>query len=557
MRPTLLLAFAVLLSTAPAAEVEGDPKGSLIVRLDGDLPLKPRAMLFDDGGMSLHTATMRLREALKAPEATIVLDLSSDFDAGTAACEELAAILREPHPGKKVVCLIDESRDAAMAVAAACDEVVMPPAGMLAVAGLDLSTWYVADGLAKLGVRFHAVQSGAWKSAPEMFTRNAPSEAAKQEHQELAAALAQVQDGLLTRGTKVTVAGLAAARAQAPQTSAIALKTGLVDRLAEPGEFRAALPQPVRELDGKKKMPDLSNFAGVMAFWSQLLEGERSAKAEKAVAVVELEGEIVDGDGSEPGESIAGIDTAELLDRLADDKHIVAVVLRINSPGGSASASDRIHHAVRRLDAKKPVVALFDAVAASGGYYIGCGAREVLVHRATITGSIGVFALMPDLTGTAGLIGLNRFPVTTAPRADLHPFAPWSADKDAALRQVVEDTDRRFQAIVAANRKLDAAVVMDLAGGKVYTGTQAVERKLADGYGTLISAVARARALAKEPNPLPLERLPKRSGLAAKLGLAQSFLPTPLVGPARSLNRWAQVALRGRPLILTWAQVPR
>jgi protease-4 len=293
----------------------------------------------------------------------------------------------------------------------------------------------------------------------------------------------------------------------------------------------------------------------MMAFWKTLTEGESRPRYPQMVAIVELEGMIVDGDSSTPGYTIGGTDTAQLFDRLAGDSQVVAVVVRVDSGGGSADASDRIHFALRRLAAVKPVVALFDSVAASGGYYLGCAAREIMVHRGTITGSIGVFAVVPDLEGTRDLLGIHRYSIVTGPRAELFSTGAFTAEKEAALRQVIVTVDGRFQSLVAARRKLSAAKVAELAGGRVFSGDEAVALGLADRLGTLPDAVARARELAGIKTPLPLERFPHSGGLAARLGLTGSSLGSLPAGfrlPAE-LQLWLRLAAAGQPLILAWA----
>ena len=241
-----------------------------------------------------------------------------------------------------------------------------------------------------------------------------------------------------------------------------------------------------------------------------------------------------------------------MLEDIAEDDRLQTVVLRIDSPGGDAGASDRIHHAVRRLAEKKPVVALFDSVAASGGYYIGCAADEIQVHRATITGSIGVFALVPDASGALGMLGIHRHGVTTGPRADLMSLtAPFTPEREAGLRQVVADVDERFQSLVADRRKIDKTKMPGLAGGRVYTGEQAVGNGLADAFGTLASAVASARKRAKIDETLPLERYPKDKGLFGRLGFGgvQVLLPA----EAAHLQR---LATAKRLHVMAWATVP-
>jgi protease-4 len=536
----------VLLSVCLCA---GEAKGTVVMDLTGSLDLRPAESWLGEGDPALHVVTQRLRDALAAPEPRLVLDLTKGFAPGPAAAEELAAVLRERPAGKRVACLVDGVEDAAMIVAAACDEVLMADAGILAVDGSALSNYYLAPALAKLGVRFHAVASGPWKTAHEPLTAAGPSEAAQAEMRELVQAIDGAVAALSLR-PGLDAEALAKARALSPQPPALARSSGLVQSVVEHGQWLRAQPRPIRQIDGRPEVPDLSSLAGMMRFWKTILGGDDGPHAAKAVAVVELAGSIQQGAHSMPGESICPDDTVAMLARLADDRRVVAVVLRIDSPGGDAGASDRIHHAVRRLDQAKPVIALFDGVAASGGYYIGCAAREVFTHRTTITGSIGVFAVVPDLGGTLDLLGVHRHTVTVGERADaLSPFG-WNDAKAAAFLPIIQDVDRRFQGLVAARRRLAPERVAELAGGKVYTGEQAVRNGLCDGFGTLATAVARARELAKEGAPLPLERYPRGSGLAARLGLAstlttavaQSLVP-------RELAIW--LTLR-RPAVLAW-----
>jgi len=557
----LILAFALAPAfAADDGEGGGDAAvdgGTVLVELHGSLPLRPEFSLMAGGGIepSLHEACELLRKAIRAEEPHIAIDCTGGFLPGPAAAEELAAVLAR-RGDERVHLLIDFTDDAAQILARECDEVAVNEAGMLMVDGLAIEVDHYKAAFAKIGLAFHAVTSGPEKTAPEPFVAEEPSEAARAEYRHLLAAMDAV---LVAGGTGegFDEAALRAARAEAPQDGARAAELGLADEAVEPGAWRAALPGPVRRLGGGEEMPDISTFAGAMAFWGKLLQGERRVERPRVVAVVELEGTIMDGSGGSPGSVITGTDTAAMIDDLADDERIKAVVVRINSPGGSASASDRIYHALRRLDEVKPVVALCEGVAASGGYYIAAGAREIMVHRATVTGSIGVFALMPDLRGTWDELGITTFRLESDPRAGiLRPFG-FGEEKAAALRAMVEATDARFRAVVAGARGLDAAEVAGLADGKVFLGERAVELGLADGVGALADAVARARALGGEEEPLPLELYPREEGLAGMLrglGLSQVLrelgLPQGLAGAARS-------ALSGRPLIWAWGPASR
>ena len=317
----------------------------------------------------------------------------------------------------------------------------------------------------------------------------------------------------------------------------------------------ADLPEDTRWLDSGSPTPDLSSLPGMLAFWGSLLNGHREPRHPQVVAVVELAGEIMDGPSSNPGETIAGDDTAAMFDELAKDDRIVAIVLRIDSPGGSAGASDRIHHAVRRCAKIKPVVALFDGVAASGGYYIGCAANEIQVHHTTITGSIGVFALVPDVTGTMDWLGVRRFSVTTGPRADFDSVTvPFTADRVAAIEQIIHAVDIRFQALVAETRNIPLETVANLAGGRVYTGEEAVANRLADGFGTLLTAVKSARARAGHEQPLPIERHPQERGLLERFGLGKAHTLVALPGGTRAA-RWIAMLSRPVPTVLAWTNL--
>ncbi len=542
------LLLLLLVSVAIAA---GEARGTVVVTLTGDLALRPAEGLFGGGEPSLHDATAQLRDALGGPERRIVLDLSRGFRPGLAAAEELAAVLRERAPGRSVACLIDRIEDAALVVAAACDEVVIVNGGLTAIHGLAAESWYLAPALERVGVRFHAVASGPFKTAPEMFTRDGPSDQARAESRQLLAALDRTLVQLSVR-PGFDAAALSKAREAGLQTAQAARTLGIASAAAEPGAWFAAQPQPLRRLRFGPEAPDLSSLAGMMRFWGQLMGGDDGARPARSVAVVELAGTIVGGEHSMPGETVADGDTVALFDRLRDDRRVAAVVLRLDSPGGDAGASDRIHQAVRRLDGAKPVVCLMDRVAASGGYWIALAAREIRVHRSTITGSIGAFALVPDLDGAIGLLGIRRHVELGSPHADLfHPGA-WDDAKAAIYRGLIADVDDRFRNLVALRRKLPRARVDQLAEGRVFTGEQAIAEGLADGLGNLGSTVARVRELAHEAAPLPLERFPRGGGLAARLGLvdAAAFVP----GAAR-LAVWADQARRG-PLILALEAVP-
>lgn len=538
------------------------------VQLDGDMALKPDGGAFGlERRSGLHEATEAIRSAIAGPEETVVIDLRS-FRGGVAAAEELAASLSrrpgKPGPegkGKRVLCLLDEASDASLVVAKACDEVIAIDGGFNTIDGISLEIIHFTGGLEKLGITFHAVASGPEKTAHEPLTRLTPSDAAKAQYRkeleglDRALIAASVRPGL-------DAAKLRALRAISPQTGVDLVAMGIATQAVEPGAWRRSLPQPIREVSERGEKYDFSNLTGLMQFWAHLMNGPNKVNNEEALAVVELEGNIVGGPESNPGQTIAEEDTVKMLQDLEEDHRIKAVVLRINSGGGDAGASDRIYHAVKRLDAVKPVIALFDSVAASGGYYIGCGAREIVVHRATITGSIGVFALVPDFQGTCDKLGLSTFVINSDPRADLFSGLGFTAEKEKALGKIITDVDQRFQGVVAKARKMSSASIATLANGKVYIGEEAIALGLADRLGTLADTAARARTLAGFTRPLPVERYPEPQGfmrVLERLGgasadnlpkVAAKFLGGHFAATLKLLSEPSRVK------ILAWTQTP-
>lgn len=518
IRAALLLALVLILAAGES--------GTVILSLSGELPLRRPPSVFGDAGWELHTAAERWREALAGRERRIVLDLSRGFRAGLASAEALAALVRQRPPGRRIACLLGDVGDSALIVAAACDEVVVDAAAILGVRGLAAEVWYAAEALAKLGIRCHAVASGPYKTAAEPFTRSGPSDAAREELQRIVAALDRSLRALAERPGFAAEA-LAELRRRGLSTAEDAVQAGLARAAVDGPGWLAAQPPPLRRLRPRSELPDLTTWSGLWELWTRWLGGGTRPRGERVIAVVELSGLIVPDWHSLPGELIADADTIALLERLRSDPRVAAVVVRLDSGGGEAAASERIHRAMRRLDAAKPVVALIDAAAASGAYWIACGAREILAHRTSLTGSIGAFVLVPDLDGAADLLGLRRHVERSAPLADLLHPGGWDAEREAAWRRLVAAIDERFRAQVAERRRLPRPRLDALAEGRVFTGEQALAAGLVDGIGSLPQAVARAAALAGVPETLPLERLPRAGGWLARLGLAETFGPSP------------------------------
>lgn len=431
---------------------------------------------------------------------------------GLAKAQELRRQISElDRAGKPVRCYLETVGEGGNGtleyyLASACSSISLAPAGEINLLGLYADSPFLRGGLDKLRIEPSFLTAGEFKSAGEIFTEVRHSPAARVALDALLDGFyAQIVDGIAS-GREQDAATVRDWVAAAPLSAAKALELGLVDELAYPDEFSDSLEKS--EDDESVELTDFLAYAR---------RGAGRLPGGKRVAVLFAQGAIVrGGGGSDPfaGEMFLGsADMATELRNLADDESVVAVVLRVDSPGGSALASDLILREVERLRENKPVVVSMSDVAASGGYYIAARATSIVAEPATITGSIGV------VTGKLAtgrfqeeLLGITHDPLQRGPNADLYSaLRPFDERQTALMRGRVNEIYGRFLDHVAAGRKLDRAAVEAVAGGRVWTGSDAKAVGLVDELGGLDRAIELAREAAGIPvtDKLPLVYLPK------------------------------------------------
>lgn len=395
--------------------------------------------------------------------------------------------------GKPVWCHYDDAAGAAAYLCTAADRTLVAPGGGARLTGIRTRLTFFRRLLDRLGVRVEIVRVGAYKSAPESFTEEAPSA----EHEEALDAYLDDVYGSLTADV-ATDLGLPAPEDAAalidrgPFTPTELTESGLADEVAYLDQarerFEAAVDASVEEVRLDDPPPGDA--------WSAW--GRRPG-----VAVVRIDGSLVDGKSlSFPplGLRLIGDRTVvELLERLRKDDRAAAVVLRIDSGGGSAVASDNIWRAVMRLRERKPVVAAIGPVGASGGYYVAAAAHEIFVLPATLTGSIGIFYGKADVGDFLLGLGVNAYEEGRGARATIDSwFQPYTDDERAALEEKIQFYYGRFLDCVVEGRagKLTREQVDAVGQGRIWSGRRAVEIGLADRLGGLGDAIARARELA-------------------------------------------------------------
>lgn len=390
------------------------------------------------------------------------------------------------------------------------DRIVMPPAGRLELTGFAAEATALGAGLRQVGVTAHFVRRGDYKTAPELFTCDEVSPIQK-----------QTLDALLDEQFASLVAAIAQGRRlgpdearlridQGPYSAKRAHSKGLVDALvaeADLGRFLAGLPVPAPP--GAKDEPRLARVGGYRA-WAACLPVSPTAwrplRRRVRVAVVPIAGMIVQGHGGGTGggRRLCGSDeAARALAAAAADARCKAIVLHIDSPGGSALASELILDEVKRAAKKKPVVAYFDHVAASGGYMAALGAAEIWAAPLAIAGSIGVFGGKFDVSGLLERLGVHRTLVTRgANAAAFSSSRAFTAAERASLEASIEETYQDFLEHVAVARKRTREQIHERAQGRIYTGRAAVEAGLVDRTGLFDEACLRALALAGQaPGP--------------------------------------------------------
>lgn len=545
------------------------PTGFLVEQLDRE---PGQQFLEDVAGEPPSQSLLRdivtaLEEGAKDPKiAFAVLKLDGLSDSGLPQMEEITKAIKVfQATGKKVVAYGPWYEQVPYYAAAQADEIVMDPMGFLALEGFSLYTNYFKDALDKLGIAVNVFRVGEYKAAVEPFIRNDMSAEAKQANLEWLFDLWKGYGGAVAQARKLPenaadsyVSGLTAGLQQAAgDAAAYAKSTGFVTHIETLSEFRQRMGKTVGMDEDHGSFRQINYHSYLQAVSHRPLP-KGAEPPDARIALVVVQGEIVDG----PGETgTAGGETiSELLDDARRDPGVSAVVLRVDSPGGSVWASEQIRRQVQQLRAEgKPVVASMASVAASGGYWVSMDANEIWAHGTTITGSIGIFGLIPTLDKPLQKMGIHTDGVgTTALAGTLRLDRPISADWSGIIQSQIDKGYRDFIEGVAKARELPVEKVNEIARGRVWSGTDAQGLGLVDQLGGLDDAVAAAARLAQlEPGSYELEEFsPERSWTE---NLIARFTGHAMLGQVPGLAGWAREFLARSDVTraLRWLNDPK
>ena len=501
----MLLFFGFLygaLSARPAPVGEG----VLALKLDGSVVEQPQratlAEVVSGGGMNEYA----LRDLIGALDAArtddkvkaVALDLERFTGGGQTALADLAEAIRGVRAaGKPVVAYAVGYSDDSYLIASAASEVWLNPLGAVALAGPGGPNLYYKGLLDKLGVTANVYRVGTYKAAVEPFTRNDASPEAKENAQALSDALLETWRETVSKNrpkarvNDFMMNPVGALQASGGDFGRAAIGFGLVDKLGDREAFERHLAKLADEDDSDYEPIKLN------AYVNDRLDRDRSG----SIGVVTVAGMIVDGKGS--AGTAGGDAVAKLINDALDEDRLKALVVRVDSPGGSVMASERIRQAI--LNAKSadiPVVVSMGNVAASGGYWIATPADFIFAEPSTVTGSIGVFGVLPSFQGSLEKLGIGADGVKTTPLSGEPDLLRGpSPEVNQLLQAGVNSTYARFLQIVARSRKKTPAEIDRIAQGRVWDGGTARQLGLVDGFGSLDEAVAKAGQLAKIDNP--------------------------------------------------------
>jgi protease-4 len=505
------------------ADRPSDENGQVLARLLGR----------GQPNLQLRAATIAIREAARdARISGLYLHgnlRTGGYSSGYGALKELREAIQDfQKSGKPVIAYIADADNRDYYLESVADQILLNPFGVLAFRGLAAEGIFIKGAADKYGFEFTPVRHGKYKSAIEPFTRENFS---PENREQIEALLKVIWSDMLNT--------VASARKLAPeQLQSLVDKEGLIS--ADTAKSRGLVTELAYEGQALDKLRQLTGKTAKAEPFPQISIAEYASEAQDAadrrqhgrdkIAVVYAEGPIVEGKGGPGTEGqVAGDRFARMIRELRQRKDVKAIVLRVNSPGGSAEASEVILDELRRFNSERPVIVSMGTVAASGGYFISMGSRRIIAEPSTITGSIGVFGLTINLQKIANDHGITFDAVKTGALAELGTASrPMTPEEQAVLQNLVDHIYDEFVQRVALCRKLTTNRVDEIAQGRVWSGADALKIGLVDELGGLQQAIAAAAQEAKLGANYSVIEFPEKKRLLEQLSEALQGEEQPL-----------------------------
>lgn len=507
-----------------AAEEESKPTrenwGHIIIK--GAYPEGPQMPgLFGDVTESLSKAMTRLDKAAEDKSLTGVILHLKGTSVGWAKLNELrTAIMKVRKNNKKVYAWIESGMTKDYLIASACDKIVMPESATLILLGLRAEVSFYKNLFDMLDVKPDILRVGEYKSAAEPYTRTEMSEPFREEMGAILDDYFRQIIEMISKSRGLSAQQVESAINGGPYMAVDAKKLGLIDDTA----YEDQLPKLITGANSKTEVRiikryakkrldnDFSGIAGLIKLMDLFagIDSTQRVGSGPRIAVIYATGAIMSGSSSQGslfGANVLGSDTfIKAVHKAAKDEKVKAIVLRVDSPGGSALASDLMWRALEKSG--KPVVVSMGDVAASGGYYISMGADRIFAEPGTLTGSIGVVGGKLAIEGLFKKIGITTSVISRGNNSGtFSPMTGFSESERVAVTNLLKSVYKQFTEKAAEGRKMDYAALEKLARGRVYTGSMALKIGLVDQLGTLEEAIEYARELGKIPKDQKFEKL--------------------------------------------------
>lgn len=509
----VLIAFSMITATIAGLATLGDSSSSEPATLSNGTILKvdissldetviedPLVGIFGDASaqpIALTTAVRTIREAKNNPNIDAIYLNTDGLGASIANIEEVRrALIDFKASGKKVIAYADDYGQQAYYLASVADRIILNPLGGVGLVGIATGNLMMSSALEKLGVEMMVFRVGTFKSAVEPFIQDKMSDANRLQTQQyidgvwetILSGISEARGLSIEHLTDFAESGAALSYGDSP------LKYGLVDTLAYREDVESIIAGLLDRDKDDLKMITLQDMTAHIT--------EHNTTSDHKIRVVYAEGDIAQVDANVYTSQEKHIDysLAKQLQELATDDDVDAVVLRINSPGGSAFISEQIWQSMVRLTKIKPVVVSMGSMAASGGYYIAAPASMIVAEPTTLTGSIGIFGMVPNVSQLAKKVGLNMDVVKTNTYADITlsmPMSPANEDHKRAIQRLVERGYETFLDRVAQGRQMTPEQVDSVGQGRIWLGKQALALGLVDKLGGLDTAIEEAARLAE------------------------------------------------------------
>jgi len=486
------------------------------IRLHGDLSEAPTTEdpIFGSAAENFQSKIDRILKAQRDASINGLFLHIDGLEIGWGKLNELRqAVARFRHAGKKAYAYLESGGSKDYLLAISCDEVCLPESGWLLLTGMRAEVSFYKDLLDKIGVKADMLQMGSYKGTGEILTQNHMSPAFRErlesvldDHFDKDLVELLIQSRTKQQWSQEQVKKLID---QGPYTAKAAAAAGLVDRVAYRDQFEQELKKELKAEQikisknygqAKEEEIDLTN---PFAIFKLLKPPKKATTSGPTIAIIYATGVIVSGKGGDSllgGEVVGSTTMIEAIRQAENDKNVKAIVLRVDSPGGSALASDLIWNELRR--SKKPVVASMSDTAASGGYYISMAANKIFAEPGTLTGSIGVVGGKVVIGGLFDLVGVKTEVLARGANSGIFsPSTPFSESERKAITALMRDVydqfvDKAIQGRARAGRKFDKEEFLKLAEGRIWTGRQAKANGLVDELGTLDDAIASAKVMA-------------------------------------------------------------